>query len=292
MKHEMVDQEEVVDDIIQTVAEIAPHISSGLLKRREYVREQNPSDEKQLEADIWANEFFKEELTSIEGVGQFASEEEHEVTECGEGLSLAIDPLDGSSNIPTNNLVGTIVGIYDKDLPCSGENIVAAFYVLYGPLTTFTVARNGQVDEYVLEEKSSDKAELYKANEDIQIEDQEIYGFGGNKGWFDEFRELEQEISKQHKLRYGGALVGDFNQMLHHGGVFGYPAKKGYEDGKYRLIFEGNPMAYIAETARGASTDSERSILQIKPEELHQQVPFFAGHKKLIKNLETELDGL
>lgn len=283
------DQEAVVDEILQTVVNVAPHISSGLLKRREYVGEENPSDERQLEADVWANEFLKEEITSVEGVGEFASEEEQSITQCGEGLSVAIDPLDGSSNIPTNNLVGTIVGIYDANLPCKGENLVAAFYVLYGPLTSFTVARNGQVDEYVLEEERADKAKLHKASEDIQISEVKTYGFGGNKNWTGVFREFEASMSKELKLRYGGSLVGDFNQMIHHGGVFGYPKRTDAENGKYRILFEGNPMAYIAETAGGGSTNGSRSILEIEVDEVHQRVPFFAGHSDMISKIEREL---
>lgn len=281
--------EEVVDEVIQKVAEAAPHISSGLMHRREYVGEENPSDEKMMEADVWANEFFKEKITSIEGVGQFASEEEHEVTECGEGLSVAIDPLDGSSNIPTNNLVGTIVGIYDKELPCSGENLVAAFYILYGPLTTVTVARDGQVDEFVIEESPGDEVDLYMASEDISIEGQNTYGFGGNKAWFEDFEALESELSDELKLRYGGSLVGDFNQMLHHGGVFGYPAKEEYENGKYRLLFEGNPMAFIAETAGGKASTGSGEIRNVEATEIHQRVPFFAGHTEIVDEIEENL---
>lgn len=281
--------EKVVDEVIEKVAESAPHISSGLTHRREYVGEENPSDEEVMEADVWANEFLKEKITQIDGVGEFASEEEHEVTDCGEGLSVAIDPLDGSSNIPTNNLIGTIVGVYEDDLPASGRSLVAAFYVLYGPLTTFTVAKNGEVDEFVLEESSGDEVDLYKASDDIEISGKKTYGFGGNKGWFDNFREFEGKISREYKLRYGGSLVGDFNQMLHHGGVFGYPAKEGYDNGKYRLLFEGNPMAFIAETAGGASSNGEKSILDVEAEDLHQRVPFFAGHEELVSSIEKEL---
>ena len=283
----MDDEERIVDEVIRKVAESAPHISSGLLHRREYVGEENPSEEDVMEADVWANEFLKEKITSIEGVGQYASEEEHEITDCGSGLSVAIDPLDGSSNIPTNNLVGTIVGIYEEEFPCKGTSLIASFYVLYGPLTSVTVARDGKVDEFVIEERKGDKVELYKASEDIKVSEPKIYGFGGNKGWFDNFRKLENEISEKYKLRYGGALVGDFNQMLHHGGVFGYPAKEDYENGKYRLIFEGNPMAYIIETAGGSSTNGEKSILEVEAKNLHQRTPFFAGHEELIEEIES-----
>lgn len=281
--------EEVIDEVIQKVAEAAPHISSGLMHRREYVGEENPSDERMMEADVWANEFLKEKITSIDGVGEFASEEEEEIIDCGEGLSVAIDPLDGSSNIPTNNLVGSIIGIYDGELPCSGRNMVAAFYVLYGPLTSLTVARDSQVDEYIIEESSGDDIEIHDASENIEIEGKNIYGFGGNKAWFEEFRELEDEFSERYKLRYGGSLVGDFNQVLHHGGVFGYPAKEGYEKGKYRLIFEGNPMAFIAEAAEGSSTDGGQSILEVEAEELHQRTPFFAGHTEMVEEIEERL---
>lgn len=284
------DSGKVVDRVIEEVAEAAPHITSGMLHRREYVGEENPSDEKQLEADVWANELLKELITGIEGVGQFASEEEESVTDCGEGLSVAVDPLDGSSNIPTNNLVGTIVGIYDEELPCKGKNMVAAFYVLYGPLTTFTVARGGQVDEYVLEEKPGDRVVLQKASEDIEVPEAYVYGFGGNKNWTGEFRDFESAISEEYKLRYGGALVGDFNQMLHHGGLFAYPWRTDAPEGKYRLVFEGNPMAYIIENAGGASTDGDQSILDIEATELHQRVPFFAGTTEMIEKVEQELD--
>lgn len=283
------DKEQVVDQVIQQVAEAAPHISSGLTHRREYVGEENPSDERMMEADVWANELLKEELTSIDGVGEYASEEEHEITDCGEGLSVAIDPLDGSSNIPTNNLIGTIVGIYEEELPCKGRNLVSAFYILYGPLTTLTVARNGHVDEYVVEEKKGDQIELYKASEDIEISRKKIYGFGGNKDWFDDFRELEDDLSKEYKLRYGGSLVGDFNQTLHHGGVFGYPAKEGYENGKYRILFEGNPISYIVEAAEGASSNGELSILDVEVDEIHQRTPFFVGHPELVQGVEEKL---
>jgi len=281
--------EEVVDEVIQKVAEAAPHISSGLMHRREYVGEENPSDERMMEADVWANEFLQEKITSIDGVGEFASEEEEEVIDCGSGLAVAVDPLDGSSNIPTNNLVGSIISIYDGKLPCSGQKIVAAFYVLYGPLTSLTVARDSRVDEYIIEEGSGDEVDLHEASKDIQIEGKNVYGFGGNNAWFEDFRDLESYFSDRYKLRYGGSLVGDFNQMLHHGGVFGYPAKEGYENGKYRLIFEGNPMAFIAETAGGASTDGGQSILEVEAEELHQRTPFFAGHTEMVEEIEERL---
>jgi len=285
----MKDKEETISEIFQKVAELTPHISSGLLHRREYVGEENPSNEKQLEADVWANEFLKEEITSIEGVGQFASEEEQKITECGEGLSVTIDPLDGSSNIPTNNLVGTIVGVYDEKLPCKGRNLISAFYVVYGPLTTIMKAQNGRVNEYVIEEKSGDEVEIVLASEDIKIPEARVYGFGGNKNWTEDFRDFENDISRDYKLRYGGAFVGDINQTIHHGGLFAYPHRTDAPNGKYRLIFEANPVAFIIENAGGASTDRNKSILEVEASEIHQRVPFFAGDSELVEKVEDEL---
>lgn len=279
---------ETVDEVFETVCRVAPHISAGLLKRREYVGEENPSDEKQLEADVWANEFLKEEITSIEGVGQFASEEEENIIDCGEGLSVAIDPLDGSSNIPTNNLVGTIVGIYDEELPCKGRNLVSAFYVVYGPLMTVMRAEGDQVNEYVIEQDQNDQVEIHLASEDIRLPDPYVYGIGGNKNWTEDMKEFENEISEELKLRYGGALVGDVNQTVHQGGLFAYPHRTDAPEGKYRLIFEGNPIAFIVEMAGGSSTNREKSILDIEAEELHQRVPFFVGNESIIRRVEDK----
>lgn len=283
------DEERVIDEVFETVVDASPHITSGMQHRREYVGEENPSEEKQREADVWANELLKELITSIEGVGQFASEEEEKVTNCGEGLSVAIDPLDGSSNIPTNNLVGTIVGIYDKELPCKGRNLVSAFYVVYGPLTTVMRAEDS-VNEYIVEEKEGDRTEVVKASKGIEVSSAKVYGFGGNKNWNDEFRELESKISKELKLRYGGALVGDFNQVMHHGGIFGYPSRTDAPKGKYRLLFEANPMAYIIEKAGGRSSNGENSILDVPAEKLHQRTPFFAGETNQIEKIEKNIN--
>lgn len=276
----------VVEEIFEAVAESAPHIQSGMLHRREYVGEENPSEEKMLEADVWANELLKEKITSIEGVGEFASEEEEEVTDCGSGLSVAIDPLDGSSNIPTNNLVGTIVGIYGEELPAKGTELEAAFYLVYGPLTTAVFSDGKKVEEYVIEEKQGDRVEIHKVGDDLELPEPYVYGFGGNKHWHEEFRKTAQETGKKYKLRYGGSLVGDVNQVLHHGGVFGYPARKDAPEGKLRLQFECNPISFIFETMEnGVSTDSESSVLSREPGELHQRTPFFVGNREALEEL-------
>jgi len=282
-------EQETVDKVFEAVAEAAPHIRAGILHRREYVGEENPSDEKQMEADVWANELLKEKITNIEGVGELASEEEQEVIECGKGLSVSMDPLDGSSNIPTNNVIGTIIGVYNEEFPCSGENMISAFYVVYGPLISMVRTEDGKVNEYVLEEKSGDRVEPYIASEDIELPEPQVYGFGGNKNWSEKFREFEDEISKDLKLRYGGAMVGDINQVLHQGGLFAYPSRTDAPEGKLRLLFEANPIAFIMEKAGGSSTDTEQDILEKPVEGLHERTPVFLGNEELIKKVENEV---
>jgi len=288
-KPQKMDKEKVAEQVFQVVAEAAPHIRSGLLHRREYVGEENPSNEKQMEADVWANELLKEQITNVEGVGELASEEGEEIIQCGEGLSVAMDPLDGSSNIPTNNLIGTIISVYDGELPTKGENMYEAFYVVYGPLISIMRTEGDQVNEYVLEEKSGDRVEPHLASEDIEIPEPYVYGFGGNKNWTESFRDFHDEISKELKLRYGGAMVGDVNQVLHQGGLFAYPARTDAPEGKLRLLFEANPVAYIFSKAGGASSNSEQSILSIEPDEVHERTPLFVGNEELIEKAEERL---
>jgi len=91
------------------------------------------------------------------------------------------------------------------------------------------------------------------------------------------------------KLRYGCALVGDVNQVIHQGGVFAYPKRTDAPNGKLRLLFEANPIAYIFQNAGGSSTDGENNILEIEAEELHQRTPLFIGNKELIEKAEQDL---
>ncbi|EFW90296.1 fructose-1,6-bisphosphatase [Haladaptatus paucihalophilus DX253] len=277
---------ETVDTILATVAAAAPEIRGGLTGRRRKADEENPSGEIQMAADVWADEHLEAELTAIEGVGEFASEEREHVVDCGEGLSVAIDPLDGSSNLKSNNSMGTIVGIYDVPLPAKGTDLVASAFVLFGPITTMMVARDGSVTEYVIED-----GEQRVVTEDVTLpDDPTVYGFGGRvPDWPEAFTAYARDVEDELKLRYGGAMIGDVNQVLTYGGVFAYPGLESRPEGKLRLQFEGNPMAYIIESAGGRSSDGEQSILDVTPEELHQRVPLHIGNAELIDRLESAL---
>ncbi|PSP54540.1 fructose-bisphosphatase class I [Halobacteriales archaeon QS_1_67_19] len=278
-----------VEAVIETVARAAPEIRAGLSGRRRAADEQNPSGETQLAADVWADELLEVWLTAIEGVGQYASEEREGTIDCGDGYAVAVDPLDGSSNIKSNNSMGTVLGVYDADLPAEGRDLVAAAYVLFGPITTMVVAREGEVTEYVLETSDGELVERRAVREDAALPaDPTVYGFGGRvPDWTDRFADYAREIERELKLRYGGAMIGDVNQVLTYGGVFAYPELESRPEGKLRLQFEANPIGYIVESAGGGSSNGETSLLDVDPEGIHQRTPMYVGNEELIERLEA-----
>jgi len=279
-----------VDAITDAIADTAREVRGGLLSRRGKTAGSNPSGEAQLAADVWADDLFADALADLPGVGSYASEEREAVIDCGAGLSVAVDPLDGSSNLPTNNTCGTLFAVYDAPLPASGRDLLAAGYVLYGPATTMVVARDGDVSEYAITEDGRDVVQ-----ESVELPDEPVvYGFGGRRPeWPSKFASYVNAIETEERLkcRYGGALVGDVNQVLGHGGVFAYPALSERPNGKLRLQFEGHPIAYVVECAGGRSSDGERSILDVEPDTLHDRVPVHVGNESLIDKLERKLGG-
>ncbi|WP_290817362.1 class 1 fructose-bisphosphatase [Halovivax sp.] len=284
------DDADAVEAVVDVIARSADEIRRGLVGRREDVDEENPSGETQAEADVWADELLGERLAAIEGVAEYASEERVEISAVGDGdLYVAVDPLDGSSNLKSNNTMGTVFGIYDEPLPAPGTSLVASGWILYGPITTMAYARDGTVEKYEL---TDDERTL--VDPDVTLpEDPLVYGFGGRvPDWPAEFeayvREIESDPSL--KLRYGGAMIGDVNQVLTYGGIFAYPALEDSPRGKLRLQFEGNPIAHLVESAGGRSSDGTRSILEVEPDELHDRVPVHVGNTKLIERLEDALE--
>ena len=283
------DERDPVEAIVDVICNTAEEIRRGLVGRRGDVDEENPSGETQAEADVFADELLAERLAAIEAVAEYASEERVEVSSVGDGnLYVAVDPLDGSSNLKSNNTMGTVFGIYDDPLPAPGTSLVASGWILYGPITTMAYARGGTVEKYEL---SGDERTL--VDPDVTLPDEPlVYGFGGRvPDWpadFEAFvREVESDSSM--KLRYGGAMIGDVNQVLTYGGVFAYPALEDSPRGKLRLQFECNPIAHLVETAGGRSSDGATSILTVEPSGLHDRVPLHVGNAELIERLEDAL---
>lgn len=274
--------------VTETVVEALPRIENGFAGGRAYQGGENPSGQELLAADERADEILHDAITSLDGVGEYASEERAETVDCGDGVSVAVDPLDGSSNLVTNNVAGVIFGVYDAPLPCAGRNLVGAGYAVFGPLTTAVVADGERVIEYVVGD--GDEGKRADARE-LTLPEPTVYGFGGgHENWTDGFAAFAEEVERELKLRYGGAMVGDVNQVLHKGGVFSYPALRDRPEGKLRTLFEGAPMGYIIETAGGASSDGEASLLDREPDGIHDRTPVHVGNESLIERLEEAVD--
>ena len=280
---------EKLGDLILKIGEIGEKINDELPNMRGKADTKNVFGETQLVADKWADKFIIDEFRDFGIVKSMASEEQEDIVELNEKgiFNVTLDPLDGSSNMKSNNLVGTIFGIYEENLPCQGKNQVGAAYILYGPVMSLVLATENSVNKFFYTKKG-----FILKQEDIKLPDKGIlYGIGGlRKDWLPEFRKYIEELEAEgYKLRYGGSFVGDFNQILHYGGIFAYPALVTKPEGKLRLFAESNPMSYIIKQAGGASTNGKISILDIEPESVNQRTPTYIGNKGLIEKLEKIL---
>lgn len=276
-----------LDEIERAVKDTSHYVSSNLANYAHQSAGENPSGERQVGGDVWADDLYFDALSTIEGVGAYASEEREEIVDCGDGYSLSIDPLDGSSNLASNNSVGTILGVYDAELPAAGRNLVASMMVLYGPYTTMTVAREDRdiVQEYLLRDGHSERFGTFTLPDDPTV-----IGMAGKINQRTEaMNDLAREFAMELKPRYGGATVADLAQVLEYGGIFGYPATEKYPDGKLRIHFESAPLAYLVEAAGGASSDGDQSLLDVEPDEIHGRTATFLGNESLIKRLEDAL---
>src|SRR5256886_2958327 len=174
-----------------------------------------------------------------------------EVKDLGRGpFPVVRDPHDGSSNVRSNNIFGTILGIFDrKALPARGRDLFAAGYLISGPATTLVYATRDGVHEFVLG-GAGRPDEFFLIEERLRLPAKgKLFGVGGHRDkWVPEVKafvkELEQELLN---LRYGGSFVGDFNQILHYRGLFRYPAPVDKREGKDRPPFESHPIAFIPE---------------------------------------------
>ncbi|TKX57675.1 fructose-1,6-bisphosphatase [Halorubrum sp. SS7] len=294
----MASPDPTVAAVFDAVAATAPEIRAALPGRRAESGTENASGESVLAGDLYADELLGDAITAVDGVGSFVSEERETAVDAGgavgsgpdDAYAVAIDPLDGSSNLRSNNAMGTVVGVYDAPLPASGRDLVAAGYVLYGPITTMVVADEAGVREEVVERApDGDGVERSVVEGDLTLPaTPTVYGFGGRvPDWPADFRAYARAVEDDLKLRYGGAMVGDVNQVLTYGGVFAYPALRSAPEGKLRLQFEANPIAYIIERAGGASSDGTGSILDVEPEAVHQRTPLYVGNEELIDRLEA-----
>jgi fructose-1,6-bisphosphatase I len=262
----------------------------------------NVQGESVQKLDILANQALISCLGSRGTVGVLASEEDEEpvvtLRDPRYGKYVVIfDPLDGSSNIDVNVSVGTIFSILRRDTagPATrapeadvlqpGTKQVAAGYVLYGASTLFVYSTGNGVHGFTLDPligayvlthpdlKMPESGPYYSVNE---------ANSASFSAGYQRYLQLlrEGKAGRAYSSRYVGSLVADFHRTLIKGGIFLYPPTGRYEEGKLRLMYEANPIAFLAEHAGGLATDGHGRILEIQPKSLHQRTPLAVGSRK------------
>ena len=247
----------------------------------------NVYGEEQMPLDKYADGVFIDALCRERLVREIASEEQEQIVEIANpknNFGVVMDPLDGSSLIDVNLAIGTIIGICPGHVLEKGSRLIAALYILYGPLTTLTYTTGTGVHEFVLDETG----EFVLRHQDLRIPDGKIYAPGAlRKDYLPAHaRWIEHLEQSGYKLRFSGCFVADAHQILHKGGVFTYPGIRGKETGKLRLLYEANPMGMLNCEAGGAVSDGKGSILDIQPEAISQLTPVYLGGKNEIALIE------
>lgn len=266
----------------------------------------NVQGEEQMKLDIFANETLINVLQNSAECAGIASEENDEYLAFNDQYSVnskyvvLFDPLDGSSNIDVNASIGTIFSIYrrvsplgspctDADFLQAGAQLMAAGYVIYGSSTMLVYATKlgvngftleGSIGEFCLSHPNlscPEKGKIYSLNQgNTNKYDQ------GVRNFLEYCMEENKEESRPYSHRYIGSMVADLHRTLIKGGIFIYPGDKKNANGKLRLQYECNPMAFIVEAAGGVADFGAGRILEIEPKELHQRTPIFIGSKQMV----------
>ena len=278
---------EDLSKIIALIADQATPIRAAFISNQSYADSTNASGEQQAAMDTWADTHITRVLAKSGLVRAVASEEQNDITtfSASAKYSVVMDPLDGSSLISVNLCVGTIVGIYDGDILQPGKNLKAAFYLLYGPMTTLTLSVGRGVAIF-----AQDANGVYQMlQNNVQIPEGTLYGSGGLRTeWLPEHTRFITDIEAAGgKNRYSGSFVADFHQILKYGGVYAYPPTTQSPDGKLRLVFEVNPIGFLAAQAGGAGSNGSSSTLAITPSRVHQRTPIYVGSRSMIEAIET-----
>ena len=270
----------------------------------------NVQGEDQQKLDVYANDKFIQTLVNRNIVCGIASEEEDDFISINSTdknnqnkYVVLMDPLDGSSNIDVNVSVGTIFSIYRRVTPVGtpvqiedflqkGSEQVAAGYIIYGTSTMLVYTTGDGVNGFTLnpaigtfylshpQMRFPEQGSIYSVNEGNYIHFPQ-----GIKNYI-KYCQMEED-NRPYTSRYIGSLVSDFHRNMIKGGIYLYPPSTKNPQGKLRLLYECNPMAFIAEQAAGKASDGTSRIMDIFPTELHQRVPFVCGSMSMVDKVES-----
>lgn len=285
---------------------------AGLVDIMGFTGDENIHGERVKKLDIFAHEMMIKAMDHGGHLCVMASEEEEDIIHIPKKFNvgkyvLLFDPLDGSSNIDANVSIGTIFSIYKRvttdgkpgtleDCLQPGLKQVAAGYVVYGSSTVLVYTAGHGVHGFTLDPAFG---EFILSHENIRIpkkgqvysinEGNYIYWPDGLKKYIKYLQAADERGSKPYKARYIGSMVADIHRNLLYGGIFIYPADNRNPNGKLRLLYECNPMAFIVEAAGGKATDGYKRILEIKPEALHERVPIYIGSEDMVDKVSEYL---
>ena len=254
--------------------------------------------------DSAGSDLFVKVLRSSGRVAAVGSEEFERAVIVGDGDRLnyvvLMDPVDGSSNIDVAVSIGSIFGIWrrsgrepvtEASLLKPGHEQVAAAYVIYGSSTVLVTATHGSVQAFTLDDASG---EFGLTHPDIRIPDKCAY-YSANEGNFKRLDEPTQRavvrLRDAYSLRYVGSLVADFHRNLLKGGIFLYLGDRKSPEGKLRLMYEANPLGFVAEQAGGLASSGREPILDIRPEKLHQRTPLVLGNRDVVEQTVATISG-
>ena len=273
---------------------------AGLINLAGNIGSINTAGENQQKLDVLANIRFTRALTKGGEVCAIISEEEEEIIEVNKDSNyvIAIDPLDGSSNIDVNVSIGTIFSVYRRvsevgsaitqdDVLQAGTNQVAAGYLLYGSSTMLVFTTGVGVNGFTFDPTLG---EYFLSHPGMVIpDDGKIYSI--NEGSYNSFAEpvkryIEECRNRNISGRYIGSLVADFHRNLLKGGIYIYPSTAKSPNGKLRLMYECNALAFVIEQAGGKASTGVGRVMEIKPQDIHQKVPFFVGSQKMVEQAE------
>ncbi|MCC3733215.1 class 1 fructose-bisphosphatase [Rouxiella badensis] len=271
---------------------------------------ENVQGEVQMKLDLYANEKLKAAMKARGEIAGIASEEEDEIVIFeGERANNAkyvilMDPLDGSSNIDVNVSVGTIFSIYRRTSPLGqpvteadflqpGSQQVAAGYVVYGSSTMLVYTTGAGVHAFTYDPSLG----VFCLSHEKVMFPQKGYMYSINEGNYIKFprgvkkyikycQEQDEASGRPYTSRYIGSLAADFHRNLLKGGIYIYPSTASHPQGKLRLLYECNPMAFLAEQAGGKASDGKGRILDIVPTKLHERAPFFVGNCDMVEDAE------
>jgi fructose-1,6-bisphosphatase I len=278
---------------------------AGLIDILGHAGSTNIQGENQQKLDIYANEQFISALKSGGECCIVASEENEDIIRLDTDIStnakyiVAIDPLDGSSNIDVNVPIGTIFSIYRRqsiegpatihDVLQKGTEQVVAGYVIYGSSTMLVYTTGKGVNGFTLDPSIGEfclshpemqmpkKGLLYSINEGNYVHFPQ-----GVKQYIKYCQVEDAATSRPYASRYIGSMVADIHRNLIKGGIFIYPITSSAPNGKLRLVYECNPMAFLIEQAGGRATDGSKRILDLEVTELHQRSPIFIGSEEMV----------